>query len=520
MLIPKITKIKIKKEIISERGKPEFTKLNPKTFQNNEKNDLSSIENSLSKLGIKKEKGYQYISFISEYSSVKKKILLPPLIKSTNKENYISLTNSNSNYNLIYNKNNNNSNHNSLSSKKSKCKIIPIIKNEKFKSQNKNKIPIPITVFSKKNSSNKILLHDKTELNLIKLNKKSLSRQTKYRKSKSNSPPQKLYLDCFNPEYFTIKKAFGYSRPGLSELGKIKTNQDSYLILTNIFNLNYNILGILDGHGNDGHYVSQFIKNEIIKIFSLEETYNINKNYKNQINEELIYQKLTNNNFNFIKNTFLQFDNILQKENFDSNQSGTTCILLFQISKYLICANTGDSRCILIKKASHINNNKIYNLTYENLSNDHKPNNPNEKKRIIEKGGEVHQNLNSEGDYEGVFRIFEKGEKFPGLAVSRTIGDMESKSIGNISEPDVILKSIDFRFKCVVLASDGLWDVMKGEDVINEINCFFRKKDFYNEDICESLVNKAVLKWGNSIGRDDISVVVGIIKGEKEKKIW
>ena len=52
MLIPKITKIKIKKEIISERGKPEFTKLNPKTFQNNEKNDLSSIENSLSKLVI------------------------------------------------------------------------------------------------------------------------------------------------------------------------------------------------------------------------------------------------------------------------------------------------------------------------------------------------------------------------------------------------------------------------------------------------------------------------------------
>ena len=97
---------------------------------------------------------------------------------------------------------------------------------------------------------------------------------------------------------------------------------------------------------------------------------------------------------------------------------------------------------------------------------------------------------------------------------------MESKSIGNISEPDVILKSIDFRFKCVVLASDGLWDVMKGEDVINEINCFFRKKDFYNEDICESLVNKAVLKWGNSIGRDDISAVVGIIKGEKEKQIW
>ena len=518
MLIPKITKIKLKKELISERVRPEFTKLNPKKLQNKNKNDLSSSEQSISISVTNKENRNEHNSFISEYNSVKKKIFLPPLNKSPNKKNYINLTNNNSNYNLIYKSNNNNSNNNILSSKNSKCKIIPIIKHDKLKTPNKNKIPKPLNILPKNNSSNKLLSYDKTQYTLMKLTKKSSSRQTKYFLPKNNTPPHKLYLDCFNPQNFTIKKAFGYSRSGLSELGKIKTNQDTYLILSNIFNLNYNILGILDGHGNDGHYVSQFIKDEIIKIFSNEDTYNINKNNKNDLNEEIIYKKLTKNNFTFIKNTFIQFDKKLQNENFDSNQSGTTCILIFQISKYLICANTGDSRCILIKKSSYINNNKIYNLTYENLSKDHKPNNPNEKKRIIEKGGEVHQDLNSDGDFEGVFRIYEKGEKFPGLAVSRTIGDMESKSIGNISEPDVIMKCIDFRFKCVVLASDGLWDVMNGDDVINEINCYFKKNDFYNYKICESLVNKGVFKWGNSIGRDDISAVVGIIKGENETK--
>ena len=512
MLIPKIKKIKLKKELISEREREE-SKLNPKNLQRKDKKDLNTSEYSLSISGTNNEKGYEYNSFISEYNS--KKNLLPPINKLPNKENYISLTNSNSNYNIYYN-----SNYNKLSNKKSKCKIIPILKNEKFKSPNQNKIPKPIQLFSKKHSSNAILLKDKTEFNLITLNKKSSSRHTKYNISKSNSPPNKLYIDCFNPEYFTIKNAYGYSRPGLTEKGIIKTNQDSYLILKNIFNLNYNILGILDGHGQDGHFVSQFIKDEIIKIFSNENTYNISKFNRNEINEEIIYQKLTKYNFSFIKKTFINFDKTLKNQNFDSNQSGTTCILIFQISKYLICANTGDSRCILIKKASHINNNKIYNLTYENLSKDHKPNNPNEKKRIIEKGGEVHQNLNSEGNFEGVFRIYQKGENFPGLAVSRTIGDIESKLIGNISEPDVILKNIDFRFKCVVLASDGLWDVMKGDHVINEINTFLKKKDFdENCHICECLVNKAVWNWENSIGRDDISVVVGIIMGDKDKKM-
>ena len=61
---------------------------------------------------------------------------------------------------------------------------------------------------------------------------------------------------------------------------------------------------------------------------------------------------------------------------------------------------------------------------------------------------------------------------------------------------------------------------MKGDHVINEINTFLKKKDFdENCHICECLVNKAVWNWENSIGRDDISVVVGIIMGDKDKKM-
>ena len=59
-----------------------------------------------------------------------------------------------------------------------------------------------------------------------------------------------------------------------------------------------------------------------------------------------------------------------------------------------------------------------------------------------------------------------KEKKYPGLAINRTIGDYDSKLIDNISEPDIKMKVIDDNFIYVVLASDGLWDVMYGNDVI------------------------------------------------------
>lgn len=496
------SQVKIKKlncSSLPNKEKPEFNKIKPKIFLKKEFSYYNTSEESISL----REAINTYIN-TKGYHSPTRKYSLPPIHSiSPNKENCISLTNNNSlSFNNIYK--------NIINQKKDKCKIIPIIKS------NNNQIPKKITIpkmnlFSKKNSSNSLL---KNKLNSLNITKRSPS-GIKNRISNSNSPPQKLYIDCYNPYNFSINKTFGYSRAGLSDTGSIKTNQDSYLILRNIFNLNYNILGILDGHGIDGHFVSQFIKDEIIKTFSNEETFKINKKNKDEQNEEIIYSKLIKNNNSFIKETFKSFDQKLQKENFDSKESGTTCVILIQISKYIICANTGDSRCILVKKASYINNNNRNNILYENLSNDHKPNNPTEKKRIIEKGGEVHQRKNSLSEYEGVFRIYEKGQQYPGLAVSRTLGDLNSKLIGNICEPDIIIKTIDNRFKCVVLGSDGLWDVLNGDDVIDEIYDFEKNNNF-SCDITQNLVSKAVRIWGEEcLGRDDISVVVGVFGKKK-----
>eukprot|EP00341_Mesodinium_pulex_P009212 CAMPEP_0116909832 /NCGR_PEP_ID=MMETSP0467-20121206/14516_1 /TAXON_ID=283647 /ORGANISM="Mesodinium pulex, Strain SPMC105" /LENGTH=66 /DNA_ID=CAMNT_0004585277 /DNA_START=637 /DNA_END=837 /DNA_ORIENTATION=- len=55
-----------------------------------------------------------------------------------------------------------------------------------------------------------------------------------------------------------------------------------------------------------------------------------------------------------------------------------------------------------------------------------------EKKRIMQSGGEVRK---LEGDIP--HRVFVKGRAFPGLAMSRALGDLIANSVGVSCEPDV-----------------------------------------------------------------------------------
>ena len=49
---------------------------------------------------------------------------------------------------------------------------------------------------------------------------------------------------------------------------KEKINQDSYLIKENIFKENYNIYGVFDGHGENGHHVSKYVSEYMNEYFS------------------------------------------------------------------------------------------------------------------------------------------------------------------------------------------------------------------------------------------------------------
>ena len=93
--------------------------------------------------------------------------------------------------------------------------------------------------------------------------------------------------------------------------------------------------------------------------------------------------------------------------------------------------------------------------------------------------------------------------------MSRSFGDNSAKKVGVIAEPDIFEYSIEKKDKAIVVASDGVWEYMSNDDVMNVIiKEWNRKGDAFvaSEMICK----EAEERWSNnnSKTRDDITCVV------------
>ncbi|XP_059300551.1 probable protein phosphatase 2C 24 isoform X2 [Lycium ferocissimum] len=116
---------------------------------------------------------------------------------------------------------------------------------------------------------------------------------------------------------------------------------------------------------------------------------------------------------------------------------GSTAVVAVVTPDKIIVANCGDSRAILCRNGKAIP-----------LSNDQKPDRPDELNRIQEAGGRV---------------IYWDGPRVSGvLAMSRAIGDNYLKPYV-ICEPEVTITDRTAEDDCLILASDGLWDVVSND---------------------------------------------------------
>lgn len=135
----------------------------------------------------------------------------------------------------------------------------------------------------------------------------------------------------------------------------------------------------------------------------------------------------------------------------DPRHVGCTACVCCVTEEFVVVANAGDSRAVLCRSGKAIA-----------LSEDHKPNDPRERKRITNGGGTV------ENCGPGQFRV--NGN----LNLSRALGDLEYKKDASkrpelqiiSATPDVTvqLRAQDDEF--VVICCDGVWDVKTNEQVV------------------------------------------------------
>ncbi len=246
-------------------------------------------------------------------------------------------------------------------------------------------------------------------------------------------------------------------------------NEDRVSIILNIakpqtFQGNWprcSFFGIYDGHG--GASCSDFLRDQL-------HTYVIkDPNFPNKPKEAL-EKGFEKAEADFINN------HALSKNKDILDRSGSCAIVVLIIEDMCYVANVGDSRAVM-----SLNSGKDVSV----LSNDHKPNEDGENKRILENGGKVYQTqtptklfniqyINSTPNTMnqvliGPYRVF------PGrLSVSRTFGDVEAKvaKFGGIpgvviAEPEIHCFKISSDMDFLVMGCDGIFDQISNQEIVD-----------------------------------------------------
>jgi serine/threonine protein phosphatase PrpC len=246
--------------------------------------------------------------------------------------------------------------------------------------------------------------------------------------------------------------------------GRRVSNEDEHTIITNLTNKNdnfnnINLFGIYDGHGGDK--VSKYLS-EVIPLYycGKDRKYPFSKKYHD--------------------NVFIDIQNKILKLK-EGNISGSTCLLnimyKYNDELHFNTVNLGDSRLVIVYNSGN----------HKQISNDHKPDDKIEKTRIEKIGGEVYK------DSEGVYRIGD-------LSLSRAFGDGDNAPY--ISQtPDVYYNKVTKNTKYIVMACDGLWDVIENKDLFELLESY---KSNNSKNLAVNLANEA-LKKGSY---DNVSIII------------
>jgi serine/threonine protein phosphatase PrpC len=258
-----------------------------------------------------------------------------------------------------------------------------------------------------------------------------------------------------------------------SLIGKRKNNEDTEAIIINLENENdqlaqINFFGLFDGHG--GNFVSLFLQKNLIKFF-------VNKKMEYPVKDDTVIKI-----YQYLNQTL---DEKYKKQ---SLHTGSTALVVLEYYgsnnlKNLLVLNSGDCRAVLCKD----------NIAMP-LTADHKPNWPYEKARIESLGGKI--------KFDGYdWRILD-------LSVCRAFGDFDNKYVTNL--PDMYKYVISKFDKFIILACDGLWDVLTNQEVIHFIleECYdktYKKRKIVNFNIAEKLAHYAINEKKST---DNVSIII------------
>ncbi|OMO52614.1 phosphatase 2C (PP2C)-like protein [Corchorus olitorius] len=296
-----------------------------------------------------------------------------------------------------------------------------------------------------------------------------------------------------------------------TQQGKKGTNQDAMIVWENFGSRTDTVFcGVFDGHGPYGHMVAKRVRDhlplklsahwevnisreDVLKEISLntagsinsEDTAFVSADEESRASIDLEETEKYPEIFQTLKESFLKAFKVMDRElrmhaNIDCFCSGTTAVTLVKQGPYLVVGNVGDSRAVLGTR------DKDNSLAAVQLTIDLKPNLPAEAERIRRCKGRVFA-LQDEPE---VARVWLPNNDSPGLAMARAFGDFCLKDFGLISVPEISFRRLSERDEFIVLATDGIWDVLSNKEVVDIVASAPARSS-----AARALVESAVRAW-------------------------
>ena len=263
------------------------------------------------------------------------------------------------------------------------------------------------------------------------------------------------------------------SRRGRDPEATEKPNQDAYSVHTHLATTTTDLFcGVYDGHGVDGQACSHFVRNRLPAL--------VRDKLRAAVADDDFVVLSTNQIHHALHEAHLECNEALHaEESINDAASGTTAISLYlhphhsqqpqQRHLNITVSNVGDSRAVLGTQQS----SRFVALP---LSKDQTPHRADEARRCQSYGariltfGQISRGDNGGGDDESESedppRVWSRHGKHPGTAFTRSLGDTQAESLGVHAEPECMTLKIGANEKVIVLATDGIFDVMSNQQVM------------------------------------------------------
>lgn len=252
------------------------------------------------------------------------------------------------------------------------------------------------------------------------------------------------------PELDHVATGLGYTcRKGLKPEAP---NQDAWTIIK--VDGNFSIYGVFDGHGPKGHVISNMVREELPKLIIGDARFRTDD-----------MAQMLRDNFAEMQRLIFEADKLWSVQ---AKVSGTTATIAIHdhVQGKLTIAHVADSTCVIGRSEAGADGVADV-LRGTALTRDHKPCLSDETERIEDAGGRVIF------DGHSSHRVYAKEGHYPGLNMSRSLGDLAGHEKAGLScEPEVRELTIGPADALLLLCTDGVWEFIEPDEAVGIVSKF------------------------------------------------